>query len=86
MGYPTTLLLGDFEGLSIRETDHFIIPFLVDEFTKINSSSIYTDRCTRLQSLDLKTDFFELFTDAMTGHLTHTTSLEMLFANMYQTV
>ena len=83
---PAALLFRDFEGFCVGETDYFIITFLLNEFAEIYRSTINSDGCSCLQPLDLKTEFFELFTDAMTGHLTHSATREMLFTNMNQTI
>ena len=86
MGNPAASLLTDFERFGIGKSHYFIITFLFDEFAEIYGSTIYADRRPSFQSLDFKTEFLELFTDAVTGHLTHSTPRKMLLPNMNQTI
>ena len=86
MRNPATSLPLDSEGLVIRKSDHFIIAFLLDEFAEIYGSTVDAYGCAGFQSLGFETDFFQLFRDAMAGHLAHSASGKMQLADMDQTV
>ena len=79
---PAASLLGDFEGFSIRETDHFIIALLLNKLAKVYGSAVNSYGRTCLQTFGLKADFFQLFRDTMTGYLSHSAAWEMLFPDM----
>ena len=74
------------ERLGIRETHHLIVALLLYEFAEVYGSAVDADGRTCLQSLGFKTEFFQLFRDAVAGHFAHPSPWKMLFADMNQTV